>query len=98
MPLKEKSKCGPSVRVGLSCSRERAVAMDAWLDLREGEGDGARVAVGGEGVDPGAAGVAEAEELGDLVVGFAGGVVDGAADVAVGPGAVASAACGPSAR
>ena len=46
--------------------------------------------MGGEGVDPGAAGVAEAEEFGDLVVGFAGGVVYGAAYVAVGPGAVAS--------
>jgi hypothetical protein len=42
--------------------------------------------VGGERVDPGAAGVAEAEELSDLVVGFAGGVVDGTAYVAVGPG------------
>jgi hypothetical protein len=67
-----------------------AVAMDAWLDLAEGEGDGARVAVGGEGVDPGASGVAEAEKLGDLVVGFAGGVVDSAAYVAVGPGGFAS--------
>ena len=66
-------------------SREVAV-----FDLGEGEGDGAGVAVGGEGVDPGAAGVAEAEELGDLVVGFAGGVVDRAAYVAVGPGAIAS--------
>ncbi len=68
---------------------------DAWarapvFDLGEGEGDGARVAVGGEGIDPGAAGVAEAEQLGDLVVGFAGCVVDRAAYVAIGPGAVAS--------
>ena len=39
-----------------------------------------RVAEAGEGVDPGAAGIAEAEQLGDLVVGFAGGVVEGAAD------------------
>ena len=61
------------------------------LDLREGEGHGVRVADAGEGVDPGAAGIAEAEELGDLVVGFAGGVVDGAADEGVGPGAVGGA-------
>ncbi len=59
----------------------------AVLDRREGEGDGAWVAVRSEAVDPGAAGVAETEELGDLVEGFAGGVVDGAADVAVVPGA-----------
>jgi hypothetical protein len=38
-----------------------------------------------QGVDPGTAGVAETEELGDLVVGFAGGVVEGAADEGVGP-------------
>ena len=63
------------------------VGVLAGLDGVEVEGDGFGVAVGGEGVDPGAAGVAEAEELGDLVEGFAGGVVDGAADVRVGPGA-----------
>ena len=49
--------------------------------------------MGGEGVDPGAAGVAEAEELGDLVEGFAGGVVYRVADVAVVP-AVVAARCG----
>ena len=53
--------------------------------MGEVEGDGAGVAVGGEGVDPGAAGVAETEELGDFVVGFAGCVVDGAAYVLVLP-------------
>ena len=58
----------------------------AGLNGGEAERDGAGVAVGGEAIDPGAAGVAEAEELGDFVEGFAGGVVDGAADVAVGPG------------
>ena len=46
--------------------------------------------MGGEGVDPGAAGIAEAEELGDLVVGFAGGIIDGAAYVAIGPDVFAS--------
>ena len=71
----------------------RALIADFGFDLGEGEGDGAGVAVGGEGVDPGAAGVAEAEELGHLVVGFAGGVVYGAAYVAVVP-AVSRPWCG----
>ena len=62
-----------------------AGARGAMFDLAEGERDGARVSMGRECVDPRAAGVAEAEELGDLVVGFAGGVVDGSAYVAVGP-------------
>ena len=61
--------------------------MQFGLDSGEGEGDGARVAEGGEGVEPGTAGVAETEELGDLVVGFAGGIVEGAADEGVVPGA-----------
>lgn len=59
----------------------------AVLDGGEGEGDGARVSVRDKVVDPGASGVAEAKELGDLVEGFAGGVVDGSADVAILPGA-----------
>lgn len=50
------------------------------------------VAVGGESVDPGATGIAETEQLGDLVVGLAGGVVHGAAYVAVVPGVVGGAA------
>ena len=65
-----------------------AAEVKLGFDLREGKGNGVGVAVQGEGVDPGATGVAETEELGDLVVGFAGGVVDGAADEGVGPGAV----------
>ena len=40
----------------------------------------------GEGVNPWSAGVAEAEQLGYLVVGLAGGVVEGAADELVVPG------------
>src|SRR3981189_3450135 len=75
---------------GFFVCRYTAVAMDAWLDLAEGEGDGARVAVRGEGVDPGAARIAEAEEFCDLIVGFAGGVVDCATYVAVGPGVFGS--------
>ena len=59
--------------------------MSFGFDLREGKGYRPGVAVGGEGVDPGAAGVAETEELGYLVEGFAGGVVDGVAYVAVVP-------------
>ena len=35
---------------------------------------------GGEAIEDGAAGIAEGEELGDFVVGFAGGVVAGLAD------------------
>src|ERR1039457_1623027 len=66
--------------------------MQLGLDLGEGEGHGVGVAVGGEGVDPGTAGVAEAEELGDLVEGFAGSVVEGAADEGVGPGGLGGAA------
>jgi hypothetical protein len=62
--------------------------MELGLDLRKSEGDGEGIAVAGEGVDPGASGITEAEELGDLVVGFSGGVVDGAADEGVGPCAV----------
>ena len=89
MPEKEeKSKRGDGVRCRAAFVRELGRGVDGgpWFDLREGEGDGSGVAVGGEGVDPGAAGIAEAEELGDFVVGFAGGVVDGAADDAVVPG------------
>ena len=54
-----------------------------WFDLCEGEGHGVRVAELRERVDPGTAGIAEAEQLGDLVEGLAGGVVDGAADEGV---------------
>ncbi len=75
---------------GFGCLGARGFAGQVKLgfDLREGKGYGMGVAVQGEVVDPGATGIAEAEELGDLVVGFAGGVVDGAADEGVGPGAV----------
>ena len=64
-----------------------AAEVKLGFDLREGEGHGAGIAVKGEVVDPGASGVAEAKELGDFVVGFSGGVVDGAADEGIGPGA-----------
>ena len=87
MPLKEKSK---RLSVAAMCVRWAEFGLvggvrllGAGFDLAEGEGDGAGVAVGGEGVDPGASGVAEAEEFGYFVEGFAGGVVYGAAYVLV---------------
>ncbi len=63
--------------------RRMAVRLD--LDLRQVERDCERVAEGREGVHPGAAGVGQAEQLGDLVKSLAGGVVHRAADVAVAP-------------
>ncbi len=66
-------------------ARRFAAEMDFCFDLREGKRDGARISVLRERVDPRAAGVAEAEELGDFVVGFSCGVVDGAADEGVVP-------------
>jgi len=62
------------------------VAGGFGLDLGCSEGDGFGVAVDGEGIHPGAAGVGQAEQLGDLVEGLAGGVVEGFSDVAVAPG------------
>jgi len=59
-----------------------------WFELCKCEWDGVGIAVECESVDPGTTGVAEAEKLGDFVVGFAGGVVNGAADEGVVPGAV----------
>jgi hypothetical protein len=44
----------------------------------------------GERIDPGSAGVAQTEKFGDLVVGFASGIVDRAAHVSVGPCGVGS--------
>ena len=89
IPENEKRKCGSRCRDGRGSgglgARGLAAEVDLGFDLREGE----RTAWGlpkGERVDPGTAGIAEAEQLGDLVVGFAGGVVDGAANERVGPG------------
>ena len=69
-------------------ARGVAAEVNLCLDLREGEGDGLRVAEFREGIDPGAAGITEAEKFGHFVEGFAGGVVDGAADESVRPSAV----------
>ena len=45
--------------------------------FREGEFHGVRVALGGEQVDDGSAGIAEAEEFADLIESLARGVVAG---------------------
>jgi len=65
-----------------------AAEMSFCLDLRERKGHGVRVTKFCESIDPGTAGIAEAEKLGDFVEGFACGVVDGAADECVRPRAV----------
>ncbi len=52
---------------------------------RKGEGDCPRISVWGKAVDPGSAWIAEAKELGNFIESFAGGVVNGAANVAVLP-------------
>ncbi len=62
--------------------------MSFGFDLCEGERHSVRIAEAGEGVDPGAAWIAEAEELGNFVVSFAGSIVDGAADERIAPGLV----------
>ena len=89
---KRKQEAGVELRYGGGAgglgARRLAGQMELGLDLREGERHGARVAVEGEGVNPGASGVAEAEQLGNLVEGFAGGVVEGAADERISPCAV----------
>ena len=63
-----------------------ACEVELGLDLRKGEGYGVWIAELGDGVDPWAAGIAEAEELGDFVIGFAGRIVERAADERVLPG------------
>jgi hypothetical protein len=58
---------------------EGEVAVVA-VEERAWEGEGLRVALLREAVDEGPAGIAEADVLGDLVVGFADGVVEGLAE------------------
>ena len=74
--------CGFGARGGLTGQ------VGLWFELSKCKGDGVRIAVWSERVDPGTAGIAEAEKLGDFVEGFACGVVDGAADECVRPRAV----------
>ena len=77
-------RCG----LGALGARRSALEMGLGLDLSKREWDGAGVAVARERVDPRTAGIAEAEQLGDFVVGLACGVVDSAADERIGPGAI----------
>jgi hypothetical protein len=74
---------GEGIKVGGGVGARSA--MSFGLDLGERERDGARVAVGGECGDPGSTGIAEAKHLGGFVEGLPGGVVNGAADIFVGP-------------
>jgi hypothetical protein len=69
-------------------ARGFAAEVSFCFDLRERERDGVRVTEFCERVNPWAAGVAEAEQFGDFIEGFAGSIVDGAADESVGPGAI----------
>lgn len=57
----------------------------AAIDFYEAEWDCAGITEGAERIEPRTAGIAQAEQLSDLVIGFAGGVVDGATDVAIVP-------------
>jgi hypothetical protein len=60
-------------------------AVDLGLDVGKGKGDRVGVAVRRKPIDPRATGIAESQQLGDLIEGLTGGVVHGAADVAVLP-------------
>src|SRR4051812_425547 len=55
------------------------------FDLRSSELHGEWLAVSGEAIDHRTAGVAQAEQLGDFIEGFAGGVVASVADVFITP-------------
>ena len=78
MPLKEKSKWGRA-GAGPRSLRSRCLSCAAR------EVDRHRIAVLRQGVDERSAGVAESEQLGDLVEGFSGGIVAGVSDVLVTP-------------
>ena len=69
----------------LSGELGRGITCGLLFDLREGKQISVGDAVASEGIHPGAAGVGQAEQLGYLVVGFAGCVVERFADVAVVP-------------
>ena len=57
--------------------------MSLLFDLGERKGDGGGVPVRGQRIDPGTARVAQSQQLGDLVEGFAGCIVEGGAHVAI---------------
>ena len=63
-----------------------AFAYGTRSDLAEGEGYSVRVAMEGKRVDPGTTGVAEAEQLGNLIEGFPGSIIDSTADALIAPG------------
>ena len=77
-------RCGPG---SLGAGR-LAAKVDFRLDLRKGKGDGMRVSVLGERINPRSAGVPETEEFGHFVVGLSGGIVHRTADQGVAPRAV----------
>ena len=58
--------------------------MSFLFHLGKGKCDGRRVPMRGQRIDPGAARVAQSQQLGDLVEGFAGRIVERGADVAIG--------------
>ncbi len=60
-------------------ARRFAGQIDLLLDLGKREWNRVRVAVAGQCVDPRSSGVAESEQLRDLVIGLSGCVVQGAA-------------------
>ena len=55
---------------------ESAEAVVVARDVRLAEGEGSRIALVGQAIDDGAAGITEAHHLGALVEGFARGIVD----------------------
>ena len=66
-------------------ARGLTAEVNFWFDLCEGKRHGAGIAESGERIDPRAAGIAEAEQLRDLVEGLARGIVHGAAHQRVAP-------------
>ena len=85
---REESLGGKSILPGFHIVFGDLAEMRFRLDLREGERNGARIAVGRQCIDEGTAGIGQAEQLRNLVEGFACCVVDGAANVAIAPGCV----------
>ena len=66
-------------------SGRRIRAVSLLFDLGEGKGDGGGIPMSGQRIDPGTARVAQSQQLGDLVEGLAGCIVERGAHVAVAP-------------
>src|SRR5215469_6142074 len=84
----------PGIFVGcgkLTCELHWCASAQFVLDLRERKRHSGGISVGSERVHPRTAGIGQAKELRDLVVGFTGCVVQGFANVAVAPGTVGGA-------